>query len=381
MNVLFLALDIDLGMQRGDAIHVREITRALAARGHRVCLVTATPSGRVPPLGPGVSHATRPGARDWAIVRGCRNHAKETQSDVIYERRLSPKISYALSRLLDLPFVVELNGVEGEAAMQGRSDTSPLRPWKARIRHQMLRRADAVVAVTPQLANHTATHLGIDPARIATVPNGVDTDRFLPSDAASARKSLGWGDGPWIGFVGNLVPWQGVEFAIRAMPQVLRLHGDARLAIVGDGISRRDLETEATTLGLGAAVQFLGSVPYEKVATHIAAFTVCVAPFIRRRNEALGLSPLKIYEYMATGRPVIASNLPGVREAIAQSGGGIVVPPEDSVALAESISRLLSDASLTDAMGRRAREYAEAECTWAKAAEGIEQVLTRVVRA
>lgn len=380
MNVLFLALDIDLEMQRGDAIHVREITRALAARGHRVRLITATPSARVPLLGPGVDHATRPDAGDWTIVRACRRSAMEARSEVIYERRLSPKISYALSRLVGLPFIVELNGVEEEAAMQGRADTSPLRRWKARVRRRMLRRANAIVAVTPQLADHTARRLNIDPARIATVPNGVDTDRFRPLDASSARKALGMEDRPWIGFVGNLVSWQGVEFAIRAMPHVLRLHGDARLAIVGDGMSRKALESEASKLGVRSQVSFLGSVPYERVPLHIAAFAVGVAPFVRRRNEAAGLSPLKIYEYMASGRPVVASDLPGVRQALASSGGGVVVPPEDPSALAENVSRLLSDPSLRDAMGRRAREYALAECTWAKTAGRIERVLTKVVR-
>lgn len=380
MNILFLALDIDLGMPRGDAIHVREITHALAARGHRVRLVTATPPERVPFIDPDVDHARRPEEGDWSILRACRRLAVETRCEVIYERRLSPKISYALSRLLGVPFVVELNGVEEEAAMQGRADESPLGPWKARVRNRMLRRADAIVAVTPQLADIAKKRLGIDPARIDTVPNGVDTERFRPSDASSARQALGLEERPRIGFVGNLVPWQGVEFAIRALPDVLRRNGEARFALVGDGISRSFLEGEATKLGVESQISFLGHIPYERVPLHIASFTVCVAPFVRRRNEDAGLSPLKMYEYMACGRPVVASDLPGVRETIARSGGGLVVPPEDPAALADAISRLLADASLAEAMGRHGRDYAVAECSWAHSAQRIDHVLARVLR-
>lgn len=375
VNVLFLALDIDLGIPRGDAIHVRELADAFAADGHRVRLVTATPSGRVPPFRPGIVHATRPLGSDWAIVRFCRVLVEDSRCEITYERRLSPKISYALSKLLGLPYVVEVNGVEEEAGMQGRQDVSPLSPWKSRIRGRMLRRAAGIVAVTPQLGDHFARRHGVDPARITAVPNGVDVERFRPGDAGSARRTLGLRESDWICFVGNLVPWQGVHVAVQAMPATLRHHPYARLAIVGDGISRSHLAQEADRLGVGPAIEFRGSVPYERVPLHIQASAVCVAPFARARNEAIGLSPLKMYEYMACGRPVVASDLPGVREILARSGGGVAVPPEDPQALAEAVSGLLADPAGAEAMGRRGRAYAIAECTWKRTAERIGRVL------
>ncbi len=243
MNVLFLALDVDLLVPRGDAIHVREQVKFLAERGHRIDLVTATHDG-MSGLGSNVHSHTAIGT-ELVVIRKCRAIVRAGQAAVVYERRLSPKIAFAVSRLSRIPFVVEVNGVEEEAAMRGRPSTSPLRPLKFRVRKRMYRAAARVVAVTDRLATHTWQLYGLPSEKVVTIPNGVDLATFAPIDAAQARRDLGLAGANWVVFVGNLVGWQGVDVLLRAAPRVVREQSDARFLLVGEGVLRPALETRA----------------------------------------------------------------------------------------------------------------------------------------
>ena len=377
MNLLFLALDIDLSMPRGDSIHVRELARFLAARGHRVDLVTATKGGVDVP---GVHHHERPGSGDVRIVRFCCAVARGSPSEVIYERRLSPKIAFGVNRLLGLPYVVEINGIEEEAAMQGRARRSAIRGVKHRVRRRMFLKAHGVVTVSDLLGEAVHRRYGLPRERVFVVPNGVDTDRFRPMEPSAARRQLAWPAAPWVVFVGNLVTWQGLDTLVRAAPEVIEGCG-ARIAIVGDGQMRSTLETLAENLGIADRVVFVGSVPYEDVPTYIGAASACVAPFTRARNEAIGLSPLKVYEYLACGRPVVASGVPGISELLQRSGAGLLVPPDDSRALAATLREVLEDPTRAREMGDRGRAFAVNECSWGRTAESVERVLKSAVQA
>lgn len=373
MNVLFLALDVDLLVPRGDAIHVREQVKFLAERGHRIDLVTATQDG-MSGLGSNVHSHTAIGM-DLVVVRKCRAIVRAGQAAVVYERRLSPKIAFAVSRLSRIPFVVEVNGVEEEAAMQGRPSTSPLRPLKFRVRKRMYRAAARVVAVTDRLATHTWQLYGLPSEKVVTIPNGVDLATFAPINAAQARRDLGLAGANWVVFVGNLVGWQGVDVLLRAAPRVVREQSDARFLLVGAGVLRPALETLARDLGIQPYVRFVGAVQHELVPIHIGAATVCVAPFTRRRNEGIGVSPLKVYEYLAAGRPVVASAIPGIDDMLVRSGAGRVVEPDNPEALAEALARLLTSPAECAEMGQAARAFAVAECSWARTAASLERVL------
>ncbi len=381
MNILFLALDVDLTTQRGDSIHARELARFLAARGNRVNLVTATRGDSVPDMGANVRHHTRFSDGDLRTVQRCAEIARQSNAVALYERRLSPKIAFGVSRLLGIPFVVEVNGVEEEASMQGRPDTSPWRPVKTTLRRAIYKSAARIVVVSDRLSFLVAARTGVALDRIAVVPNGVDPDQFAPIDAAEARRRLGLAPTPWIVYVGNLVPWQGLETALHAMPLILDHDPEARLAIVGDGMLRESLKRMAVDLGVERAIVLTGTAAHGQVPLHIGAAAVCVAPFTRDRNEGIGLSPLKIFEYMACARPVVASAIPGITELLERSGAGVVVPPDDPEAFAQAVLRLLSDPDLARAMGGHGREFALAECTWAKTAERVEQILQEAVRA
>ena len=131
----------------------------------------------------------------------------------------------------------------------------------------------------------------------------------------------------------------------------------------------------ADSHGILEHILFTGVVPYEDVPLYISASDICVAPFISRRNERIGLSPLKIYEYLACGRPVVASKINGITGLLARSGGGITVMPENPHELAEAILYLLQDDSLRRKMGSNGCTYVMTNHTWAKVASNVADVL------
>ena len=249
------------------------------------------------------------------------------------------------------------------------------------LRARMFWRASGIVAVTPQLSDYIARSYRIGQMRIATVANGVDPHTFLPRDRDEARNFLGLPHCPILLFVGNLVPWQGLETLLHAIPAILENQPGALLVIVGDGVMRSRLESLAANLGVLPRIVFAGMVPHDVVPLYIGASDVCVAPFTIERNQMIGLSPLKLYEYMACSRPVVASDLPGIGGLLRSSASGIPVTPDDPKSLGIALNELLNDPEQATKMGARGREFVLKEQTWSRVAERIEPLLSRTVTA
>jgi glycosyltransferase involved in cell wall biosynthesis len=132
-------------------------------------------------------------------------------------------------------------------------------------------------------------------------------------------------------------------------------------------------------LGLSDKFTFTGRLPYEQVPLYINAADVCVAPFIKERNSKIGLSALKTYEYLACGKPIVASSIPGVQDLIESSGGGIPVTPEDPEKLAAAIVRLLSDEKARAAMGKKGRRYVVENHSWDGVARKVLKICKDIV--
>jgi glycosyltransferase involved in cell wall biosynthesis len=155
------------------------------------------------------------------------------------------------------------------------------------------------------------------------------------------------------------------------------------LLIVGDGPIKEELVRIAEELGISSKVLFTGIVAYERVPLYINASNVCVAPFIRERNEKSGVSPLKIYEYAACGKAIVASRLPGLGFA-EQAKTGILVEPDNSEELADAITKVLQETELGQQMGENGRKYVMENHSWESVARRVgevcEQALTEHTR-
>jgi glycosyltransferase involved in cell wall biosynthesis len=176
-------------------------------------------------------------------------------------------------------------------------------------------------------------------------------------------------------FVGNLVQWQGIEYLIKSMPLISKKRDDVSAIIVGDGILRRELEKLSLDLRTEDRIEFTGAVPYQKVPTYINASDVCVAPFTRKRNEKIGLSALKVYEYLACGKPVVASNIKGVGDFLAKTHTGVPFEPENESELAGALIELMADDNRMKEMGEKGRKLVIENYSWDSVAKQIAKIL------
>jgi len=295
--------------------------------------------------------------------------------DVIYRRHSLFNSDYLLARLFRLPLVKEVNGIVSDnARITGFSDNFSLRIID-KIERFNMPRADRIIVVTSKLKETLQKDYGVAGDKISVIPNGANIDLFKPMNAEQARKQLDLSQaGHLVVFVGDLAAWQGVDYLIKSIPYVVKRCPDTRFLIVGDGMMRQELVELAQQVGVSDKIIFTGMVPYHKVPLYINASDVCVVPFRKERGERIGSSPLKIHEYMACGKPVVASRLNGL-EVLEDNNTGILVEPESPSELAQAILRLLQSKELRQQMGKNGRKYVVENRSWESVARKVTEVL------
>jgi glycosyltransferase involved in cell wall biosynthesis len=288
---------------------------------------------------PGRSEGLRREVRKLAFVqrlaRVARAPLAEFGPDVVYERlSLFGTAGARVAAALGVPHVIEVNALLAEEEARWRG----LRLARLAVRREqaVLTGAHLCVAVSAELQ---ARLEGLVPGHpIAVVPNGVDAELFarLPSRAEARRRFDLPMDHPVIGFAGALRPWHGLETAIEALPGI----EGAVLAVAGDGSHRETLERLAAERGVIDRVRWLGRVPHDEMPAFLAGLDAAVAPYPPLDDFAF--SPLKLYEYLAAGVPVVASDVGQVREVLEAERSGALVPPGDHEALAAALRAMLA---------------------------------------
>lgn len=204
--------------------------------------------------------------------------------------------------------------------------------------------------------------LGIPGERIFDAHVGADIERFHPGISGESIRNKYGIDKELVLYLGQLHGGQYVELFIETASRVVNdYQRDVFFMIVGDGYRADELKGLAHKLNLDGKVIFTGAVNHDMVPEYIAAAHICVACF--RENEVtVCKSPLKIVEYLASGKPIVASNVGDV--PVMMGGAGILVPPGNVNALAEGILRFLDDGELRRISGELARKRAEEEYNW-----------------
>lgn len=293
----------------------------------------------------------------------------KNRPDVLYLRQNSfPIIPIILCKILKIPSVVEVNGLVLDELKVNNSKSFAYRVFsRLALRSEKLnyRYCDRIVSVTDKLKEELVNLYAVPEGKIIVINNGANTDLFKPMNQERVKAELQLEESKkYVCFVGNLAAWQGVEFLIYASPFVLEKCPDVRFLVVGDGAMKNKLLEITSASGLLNKFIFTGRVPYDSVPRYINASDVCVAPFIKGRNEKIGLSALKTYEYLACGKPIVASSIPGVKDLIECSGGGISVSPEDPEELANAIVELILNEKMRTLMGERGRKYVVENHSW-----------------
>jgi glycosyltransferase involved in cell wall biosynthesis len=389
MRILYLA-DIRFPLERANGIQSMETCHALARRGHDVHMIvrpdTETPARdpyvfyglpRIEQLGielapvKGPSFARRLGYLAFAAGRSMG----AGRPDVVLTRDLG--IASFLLRLpaaVRPPVVYETHGYAPDvaAALPSLVATATA-PGAAKLRRLASREsfvfaaADAYVAITRGLADELEERFGRR-EKLEVVPDGVrlDSDDDQPPPTAAGR--------PLVAYAGHLYAWKGVDVLLDALARVPEADG----LIVGGHEREPDLERVkalARQLGIMDRVTFTGLVDPPRVRASLRRATMLVLPNPASAISTRFTSPLKLFEYMAAGRPIVASDLPAFREVLVPGETAVLVTPGDPAALAEGLRRIISEPALGARLATAARA-AVRDYTWDRRAERLEAILS-----
>lgn len=250
---------------------------------------------------------------------------------------------------------------------------------RIQVERQVAAQADLLIASTEDERGDLVRLYGAEPERVAVVPPGVDLSMFQPIDRDEARRTIGYGPGRLLLFVGRLERLKGVEIAIRALALLRdRAHDDVRLLILGedsrdgDESEKERLKQVASEVEVRDRVDFLGSVAHHELPFFYSAVDVCVMPSY---SESFGFVGL---EAQACGRPVVASDVSGLRSVVRDDVSGYLIDSHDPALYAERIGRLLDNPELAQQMGRRGRLLAQ-RFSWTRTADRLQSLFDAVI--
>ena len=349
--------------QDGQDVHIQEMIAALRRRGHEVILVEPTkPRSSTSSTGGSSSRLRRLLPKRlseilelaysvpayFRLLSAWRRH----RPDILYERyNLFLLSGVWLKAQTGIPMLLEVNApLYEERRTHGGLSWPKLARW---TETKAWRRADALLPVTHVLASHLQ-NAGAPEDRIHVIANGVDAERFPPDIKGNAmRRELNLEKKLVLGFTGFIRPWHGLARVVEVIAS-LRERSDLHLLVVGDGPGRSEIEERARALGVAERVTIVGTVPRDRVASYVATFDIALQPHV-----VSYASPLKLFEYMALGRAIVAIDQPNIREVLSHDSDALLFDPRDPTAFPAAIARLCNDPDLRIRLGLEAARTIE----------------------
>jgi glycosyltransferase involved in cell wall biosynthesis len=300
------------------------------------------------------------------------------QADIIYIRDTNFTFFPVLfAKACKVPCVLEVNGLIDEIKTVGKIAAWTYYIFNAFNRWN-LRKANHIITVTEGIKKEMVRQYGIDVKKISIITNGVNVKRFQPTSKIEARKKVGLSEPfKYVGFVGGFFPWHGLDQLVEAASYVLKVEPHVKFVIVGAGSMEPLLKKMISIRKLDQAFIFTGSVPFNLVPIYINSFDVCVVFFKSVRKDPG--DPIKLYEYLACGRPVVASNVPGYGDVVESIGAGISVNSEDSIAVSEAILKLLKNKYLAESKGMNGFKKAQRSYNWKSKVKETEGIMMEVL--
>ena len=381
-RVLYCAFDVVPG-PKGASVHITHFTQGLVQAGYAVQLFTAG-NGVLPAedtyCGARIRRIHSDGnflERAQGFGQAMLDHLAEGHRyDVVHFRSIWSGLPLVeAQRQYGYRTLFEVNGLPSielkyhYPALRGSSLIGKLRRQEV----ETLARADHIICPSQVTAQYI-TSLGVAPQRVTVIPNGVDTTLFAPRPVPPA-------DPPILLYVGTLASWQGLELLLEALPFILARR-PVRVRIVGRGrkARRKRLTRLVHRWSLEDVVSFEGARPHDTIPEAINQATICVAPLtFNDRNVTQGCCPIKVLEYLACRKPVVASNLPVVRELVREGMDALLFAPDDPVDLARCVLTLLEDPALAQSLAEAGYRRVQKHFTWQKAQQRLLEVYQAIL--
>jgi glycosyltransferase involved in cell wall biosynthesis len=380
----------------GSVTHISGILGAVRATGFRVALLTSCPPP--PQVRASVDYVevvpvVGPGSRvSWDMERLTSNRLFR-RAGLALGRRLRPAFVYQrhaflmtagvdVAKSLGVPLALEWNASEvwaranweraGSLGSWNRASTQAL---GASIERRLLDEADVVAAVSDRAADQ-AREVGVSEDKLVVVPNGVRlADCPLPERQLGERqRTAETRPGARLGWIGSFGPWHGAEVLVRSLAH---LPDDVEAVMVGDGIERPACMALAREEGVDQRVEWTGALAHPDALQRLATCDVLVSPHVPLRGTPFFGSPTKLFEYMALGKPIVASRLEQLEQVLEDGTTARLVEPGNHMALAAGIRSVLEAPDRGRSLGERAREVAGRDHTWDQRAGAILAVLRR----
>ena len=357
----------------GQSVHIDGLIGALRAAGHvvhvigpkRIAATKAPLTGRVLPrfMHEGLELAYNI-VEFWKLAVATIRY----RPDGLYERANVFLLSGAwLARCFQLPFILEVNAplvVErssfGGMSFRGIAAWSERHAWRA---------ADCVLPVTGVLARYLES-AGVPQIRIRVTPNGIASECLQSIDRALAKKRLGLESGLVLGFVGFVREWHGLEKVVDLLSCEPAL-SNARLLIVGDGPARDSIRARARATGVDDRILITGVVPHARIPELVSAMDIALQPEVTDYA-----SPLKLFEYMALGRAIVAPDSENICEILENRVDALLFRRGDSESFAEMVRALAVDAELRCRLGAAAAaKIVRRRLTWSHNANKVAAII------
>lgn len=380
MKICYLCQDLGIPLdgQKGACAHVRGFIRALKNSGHEVRVVTGgtlTDAGLdvpvveipIPALFEGLNRKDNPRMtralkhlwHNVGVERALADAIDQCRPDVVYERYSPFGVTGGiLCQQKKIRHILEVNALLSQEGNVYRKQALP--ELFDFLEMNAFKNTNLIVTVSQQLRSMLIDS-GVESSKIITITNGVDTQMFK-AEGPAMREGLK--EKMIIGFVGSLKPWHGLDMLADAFRQLAcdpRYH----LLIVGDGPLRRIFD--ALDKELPGRVTVTGGISHNDVPPYIRAMDIAVAPY--PKMEQFYFSPLKVLEYMATGRAVVASRIGQLNELVRHGESGWLVEPGDVCAFIEAIRTLAENDHLRYSLGKQAAFEVQENHTWRQRVE------------
>ena len=277
-----------------------------------------------------------------------------------------------VTRLLRLPWIIEADSPEVYEYRKFYTQYRKLPLIDGTIERLNLRVADKIFVVSNLIKKYFIEKRKIAPSKIEVIPNAADEKKYQPTYRnGSIAKNYKLNGSVVLGFIGSFHYWHGVENLILIINRILSAEKGVKFLLVGAGGAKEgEIRNFVERNGYQDNVIFTGSVPHNKIGQYISVMDIVLAPY--PGLEFFYFSPMKVYEYMASGKAIVASNIGQIGEIIRNGDNGLLYDPDDIESMIDGICQLLKNTKLRQILGQNARNSIDEEHNWNNRAKQLE---------